>query len=43
MNIDFLYEHFVNRSIWELENICIKEKCVICNMYKEIILELFKN
>jgi len=28
-----LWEHQSSRSIWELENICMKGKCVICKRF----------
>lgn len=29
---EILWTHQADRTIWELENICMKGKCVICNM-----------
>ncbi len=26
------WEHVADRSIWEMEHVCRKGKCVICNM-----------
>ncbi len=23
-------EHVINRTVWELDNVCYKRKCVIC-------------
>ncbi len=32
LNIETFWEHIVDRSIWELDNICMKGKCVICKL-----------
>ena len=30
MTMEIIWEHQASRSVWELENICVKNKCVIC-------------
>ena len=32
MDIEVFWSHRANSSIWELDNICIKGKCVICKL-----------
>ena len=32
MNIETYWDHQASRSIWELENLCMKGKCVICKL-----------
>lgn len=34
MSIEVLWEHQAGRSIWELDNVCMRGKCIICNTFK---------
>lgn len=40
-NIDDLFRHFAERTIWELDNVCMKRKCVICEYWYKLGLDLY--
>jgi len=44
MNIDVtpLFIHLADRSVWEMENICVKRKCIICEHYWRMGIDLYE-
>lgn len=30
MSIEDIWTHWANRTIWELDNVCMNRKCIIC-------------